>query len=94
MNMNGMARGYMACNLSVEDFLIHVAKVTEAQLKEWDGEYEVILMKLANYELVIKINELNYYVTLSQKELHCLQKKDPFALDRKIWNWSDKGSQL
>jgi hypothetical protein len=75
----------MARNLGVEDFLIYVAKITEYQLKEWDGEYEVILMKIANYELIIKKNEKDYHVNLSETELHSLQKKDPFALDRKIW---------
>jgi hypothetical protein len=90
MNMNGMARAYMARNLRIEDFLIHVAKVTERQLKEWDDEYEVILMKIANYELIIKKDEKDYLVNLSETGLHRLQKKDPFALDRKIWRELEK----
>ncbi|MGG3800925.1 hypothetical protein [Metabacillus fastidiosus] len=85
MNINSFVRSYTAQNLNGEDFLEHVANLIERQLKEWDSVFEVIVKKFANYELIIKTNELSYYVDLSENELNYLQQKDPFALDQKVW---------
>jgi len=57
----------------------------EKQLQEWDPNFEVFLMKLSNYELMIKNGEAYYYVELTEQELDFLQNKSPFSLDRKIW---------
>lgn len=85
MNINNLARSYTAKNLNGEDFLKHVANLIERQLKEWDSVFEVIVKKFVNYELIIKTNELDYHVDLSENELYFLQQKGPYALDRKVW---------
>ena len=54
MNFSGVVRGYMSKSFSSERFILHVADTIEKQLKEWNPLYEVFLMKLKNYEVVIK----------------------------------------
>lgn len=85
MNINGIARSYMARHQGGEEFIKHVADLMERQLKEWNEDYQVFLMKYSYYELSIKNNERYYYVQLSEMELEMLKKKDPYALDRKLW---------
>lgn len=85
MNISGVIRGYITKTMIVEEFIVHVATLMEKQLKEWDENYEVYVMKLADYELVIKNNEKYYEVTLCEDEIEYLQNKSPFALDRKLW---------
>lgn len=85
MNVSGVLRGIMTKHLDNEDFLFHVATIIEQQLKEWDERYEVYLMKMRNYELVVKQDEHYYHVYLSEQELQTLQQSGPFALDRNIW---------
>ncbi|WP_062050456.1 hypothetical protein [Bacillus sp. JCM 19034] len=85
MNMNGFARKYMTKNKTHEEFLMHVADVIERQLREWDESCEVYVMKMNNYELVVKCNLEYYHVLLSDKELITLQKQAPYELDRFIW---------
>jgi hypothetical protein len=85
MNVNGYARGLMSRNMDGEKYLEHIAKIMELQLKEWDEEYEVMVMKLVNYEWVINNKDIFYHVELSDQDLQVLQKKDPFAIDRKLW---------
>lgn len=86
MNINGPGRGYMARSKSGEEFLLHIAQVIELQLKEWSEDYEeVIVMKLADYELIVRNKEDYYHVQLSPEEIESLQKKSPFSLDQKVW---------
>ncbi|WP_318502437.1 hypothetical protein [Bacillus sp. T3] len=85
MNINGVAREYMARFQSGEEFFKQVADQIERQLKEWDPQYEVFLMRFSYYELVIKNGEQYYNIQLTYSELDSLQKKAPYALDRKIW---------
>jgi hypothetical protein len=85
MNMMGFLRGYMSKNYSSEKFIKHVSDIIEKQLQEWDLNYEVFLMKLTNYELMIKNGETYYHLEISEQELNFLQNKSPFSLDRKIW---------
>ena len=85
MNSSVVIRGWMSNCLSGEEFIKHVAGVIERQLKEWDDHYEVFLMKLAYYEVIIKNGETYYHADLSEQELETLQKKSPFSLDRNIW---------
>jgi endo-beta-N-acetylglucosaminidase D len=75
----------MSKGLSGEEFIKHVAKIMEKQLKEWDDQYEVFLMKLVNYEFMIKNGNTYYNVELSEHELQFLQNKSPFSVDRKVW---------
>ncbi|OLO28587.1 hypothetical protein BTR23_17805 [Alkalihalophilus pseudofirmus] len=85
MDINGMARAYMVRNHSSEEFLLHVANVIERQLKEWNDAYEVMVMKLENYEVVVKEKEKFYHVHLNEQEIEGLQKQGPYELDRKVW---------
>lgn len=85
MNINGFARNYMARYLNGEEFLKHVATLIERQLKEWNQKYEVFVMKLINYEVIIKNLDAYYYVQLSESEICLLQKSGLYEVDRKIW---------
>lgn len=85
MNISGVIRGYMSKNMNVEEFIVHVATLMEKQLKEWDENYEVYVMKLADYEFVVKNNDTYYGVDISEDEIDFLQNKSPFALDKKLW---------
>ncbi|WP_102029022.1 hypothetical protein [Salirhabdus sp. Marseille-P4669] len=86
MNASGMIRGYLAKNQSREQFLHFVLSTIEKQLKEWDEDYKVMLLKLRNYELIVQNGKEIYNVTISEEELEYLQSKSPFSLDRKIWD--------
>ncbi|MDQ0484049.1 hypothetical protein [Guptibacillus hwajinpoensis] len=90
MNSNGFIRGLMAKDYSREKFLLHVADVIERQLKEWSEVYEVMVMKLVNYEFVVKMDNRYYEVVISEKELDTLQATAPFALDRFVWKELEK----
>ena len=90
MNSNGFARGLMAKNINEEEFIKHVASVIERQLKEWDEKYEVMVIKGVHYEFVVNHNDDFYHLQLSQQDIHELQKKSPYALDRKIWQELEK----
>lgn len=86
MNISGAARNYMAKYFNEEDFLIHVSKTIERQLLEWDDSYKVMIMKLENYLWTARNGINDYELELSENEIKVLQKKEPYALDRKIWN--------
>lgn len=90
MNINGFARGYMANNHSAEEFIKHVLEEMEQQLLEWDHNYEVFLLKLSYYEIMVKKEDHYYNVKLSENEVVSLQKKGPFQLDRKVWKELEK----
>ena len=90
MNRNGFARGLMAKNYSGEKFLLHVSDVIERQLKEWNDAYEVMVMKLVDYEFVVKKDNGYYELMISEKELDTLQATAPFALDRHVWKELEK----
>ncbi|TKD72185.1 hypothetical protein [Pseudalkalibacillus hwajinpoensis] len=83
MNCNGFTRGLMAKNYSGEKFLLHVCDVIERQLNEWSDDFEVMVMKLVDYELVVKKENKYYEMTLSEKDIETLQNKFPFSLDRR-----------
>ena len=85
MNINGFARNYMARYLSGEEYLMHVATLIERQLKEWNQNYELFVLKLYNYEVIINNQDDYYYVQLSESELHSLQKSGSYEVDRKVW---------
>jgi glucose-6-phosphate 1-dehydrogenase len=90
MNINGFARGYMSNNHSGEEFIKHVVEEIEQQLIEWDHNYEVFLLKLSYYEIMVKKEDHYYHVKLSENEVNSLQKRGPFQLDRKIWKELEK----
>jgi hypothetical protein len=90
MNINGFARGYMANNHSTENFIKHVVEEIEQQLLEWDHNYEVFLLKLSYYEIMVKKEDDYFHVKLSEKEVNSLQKRGPFQLDREIWKELEK----
>lgn len=90
MDVNGETREYMARNMSREEFIKYVATAIEHQLKEWDENYEVFLMKLKKFEFMINNGEHYYHVILSENELDALQKSSPFELDRKVWRELEK----
>lgn len=92
MNVSGVMRGYLCKSFKGEKFLLHVAETMEKQLKEWDPQYEVFLMKLANYELMIKKGETYYHVLLSEQEIEIL--RGPSHLTEKSgWNCKTKAFQ-
>lgn len=85
MNINCDARSYVARNQSCEEFLKYVGNVIEQQLKEWNVDYEVLIMKFGDYVVVIK-NSVQYYrVSLAEEELEHLLKSGIYQLDRKVW---------
>ena len=76
----------MAKKVSSERFLIHVSTKIERQLQEWDATYQVCLMKLKDYQLMIRYGtEHKYSLTIKETELKDYQKEAPYALDRYIW---------
>ncbi|TYR72597.1 hypothetical protein FZC79_22230 [Rossellomorea vietnamensis] len=85
MQTNGMARGYMVRVMKGEDFLKHVAETIERQLKEWDVTYVVILMKLKDYEMVIRNGNQENQVVLTEQEIQLLQNTGLYQLDNRIW---------
>ncbi|MCM3571430.1 hypothetical protein [Neobacillus mesonae] len=90
MNINGFTRGLMAHNYNSEKYLLHVAGCVERQLIEWDPQYEMLVMKFKNYEIVIKNVERDYHLQISEEEAASLQKISPFKLDQKIWRELEK----
>jgi hypothetical protein len=85
MQINRMVRSYMMQIMDSEDFLKHVAETVERQLHEWDVSYKVLVMKLRDYELVIKNADQDYQVKLSEQEVQVLPSTGLFKLDYKIW---------
>lgn len=87
MNINGVARGYMARNLCAEEFLKKVGEMVECQLKEWDLHYELNIMKLkrASYELEIRNQDDYYRVPLSTFDIRYHQNSGAYQLDKRIW---------
>lgn len=69
---------------------MHVADVIERQLKEWSVVYEVMVMKLSDYKIVVKKDNRYYELVISEKELDTLQATAPFALDRFVWKELEK----
>ncbi|MDQ0257052.1 hypothetical protein J2S74_004497 [Evansella vedderi] len=86
MNTTGFIRGLMSKNVSNEDYLKHVTSTVEQQLQEWDPEYKVFVMKLSNYEIIVKKEFQYYQLSLPETELSALQNKSPYSLDKKIWS--------
>ncbi|MBU9714923.1 hypothetical protein [Evansella tamaricis] len=85
MNTTGFIRGLMSKNLSNDEFLKCISQTIEHQLQEWHEDYSVFIMKLANYEIVVKRENVYYNVSLSAAELDYLQNRSPYSLDFKIW---------
>ncbi|WP_338448121.1 hypothetical protein R4Z09_17970 [Niallia oryzisoli] len=85
MEINGPERRSLAQNMTLEDFFIHVATDIERQLKEWDIDYEVMVMKLEDYEFIVKYHEAYCEISFSENIIKTLQRKDPYEIDRKIW---------
>lgn len=85
MNSIGDERGYIVKSLSVQEFFHHVVGCVERKLKEWDSEYQVYIVKLADYNLIVKKGCYTYSVDLSEEEIESLQKCGGYALDREIW---------
>lgn len=90
VNINGYARTLKARDFNVEKFLLYVAECIEWQLKEWDQQYEVLVMKLQDYQLIVKYGERDYSVKLSEEEAFLLQKTSPYRLDQEIWKGLEK----
>lgn len=85
MNINGFARSIMSKQADNEKFLKLVATCIERQLQEWDKNYEVIVMKMKDYEFTIRNKETEYCLQLSENEAALLQQQGPYRLDRRIW---------
>lgn len=85
MNINAIARGMMTKRCTPDDFIQHVASMIEYQLKEWDEEYEVFLMKFQDYQLVVKRRNLYYDVFMTEEAIAEMQAHGAFTLDRVIW---------
>ncbi|RIW28907.1 hypothetical protein D3H55_20260 [Bacillus salacetis] len=85
MQINRMVRSYMVQIMNSEDFLKHVAETVERQLNEWDVSYKVLVMKLRDYELVIKNLDQEFQVKMTDQEVHVLHSTGLFKLDHKIW---------
>jgi len=72
-------------NTSVEEFFYDVASCVEIQLKDWDKDFHVYIVKLADYNLVVKHGPKNYNVNLNEEEMESLQKRGGNALHQEIW---------
>lgn len=87
MNVSGFIRGMMAKRFSVEDYLLKVAESIEYQLNEWEKGYELLVLKLADYEIwVKKDDEYIYELSISEGLAKELQNRSPFSLDRELWS--------
>lgn len=84
MNSSGLSRGMMSKSLKAEQFIIHVISCIEKEIQEWNPNFNVMLLKLQNYELFINGKE-SYQVTISESEARTLQHQSPYSLDRRIW---------
>lgn len=81
--------------MSSEELLRHIAELMEVQLKEWDKRFEVMVMKLVNYEWVVKFNDQFFHTEISDQEIEDLRKEGLFAIDRKLWkDIEQQGLQL
>lgn len=85
MNMKDFAREHIAKNKNEQEFFYHVVGCIEDQLREWDKEYRVYIVKLTDYNLVVKDGPKTYNVELSEEEIKSLQSRSSYALDREIW---------
>lgn len=85
MNTSGFTRGLMAKNMKSEDFLKHVGKCIEDQLKEWGSSYEVLILKLDHYYFTVIKEDQNFVLKITEEELQTRQENSPYSLDRKIW---------
>jgi len=85
MNTSGFLRGMMAKGTDPERFIIHVANCVERELKQWDENYRVVMMKLQNYEIYINYEDTSYHLTISEDELVELKQKGPYSLNQRIW---------
>ncbi|WP_087972083.1 hypothetical protein [Oceanobacillus rekensis] len=85
MNINGFARGYMSKNMKGQEFFTHVYGCIEHQLKEWDNDYYVNLVRIADYNLVVNKGSQTFHVMLTEEEIESLMKRGSYALDREIW---------
>ncbi|WP_147532958.1 hypothetical protein [Bacillus marasmi] len=95
MYVSSWIRAYMSRSMKNEEFLIRVANVVEQQLKEWDENYEVYVLKLKDYEFNVKNGDCYYDVMISEEELDSLQKQAPFSLDIKLWkDLEQKGVEI
>lgn len=83
MVVNGVIRSYISKSMKAERFIILLAKLIECQLQEWDRAYELILMKLPDYTMVVKNKDDSYEVTIAENELATLQKRSPYSLTEK-----------
>jgi hypothetical protein len=90
VNVNRFARSVMAKSYDGESFLVHVAEVMERQLKEWNEAYEVLVMKLIDYEVLVKKENRSYEILLTENAVLSLQQKSPYALDRYLWQELEK----
>lgn len=86
MNLESFIRSMMKDNenFSDEDFLNHVVDTLEAQLKEWDDNYLVELIKDDEYILVIHGVQMTHYLRITKKDITELRQKGDYALDRNI----------
>ncbi|MFB6468782.1 hypothetical protein ACE38V_18655 [Cytobacillus sp. Hz8] len=83
MIVNGVIRSYISKSMKAERFIFLVAELIESQLQEWDRAYELILMKQADYTIVVKNKVDSYEVTIAENELATLQKRSPYSLTEK-----------
>lgn len=86
MNINGMARGYMAKNMKPEPFLKQVTSVIERQLREFDDNASVEIRKMhGKFFVMVHYDEESYALMLTEEFISEHQQKSPYSLDRYVW---------
>ncbi|KKB34307.1 hypothetical protein [Bacillus thermotolerans] len=87
MNTSGMLRGYLAKVLDHENYFYHVMNCMEVQFHDW--EHETMLLfdwgHTKEIHATFIIDEHIYSLAINKEIVAALQRKNPYALDRYIW---------
>ncbi|MCP3738970.1 hypothetical protein [Rossellomorea sp. BNER] len=87
MNISGLLREYIINNLNEEKLLYHVSSCIEKQLKEWEPDSDIVLIRGAGeYIVLISYNRVVFEVKIPNWVIEAKKKRDLYSLDRYIWS--------
>lgn len=85
MYNNELAIRYRNKRMKGEEFFNHVYDCIKRQLLDWDKEYRVDFVKVADYNIIVNKESQTYNVVLTEEEIESLKKRGPYALDWEVW---------
>lgn len=87
MNANGMARGYMAKHMQIDDFIHHITACIKRELEDVNDQLSVALQDSnENYIWELRTTDSTYFALVPKQVAQQLKKQSPYALDRLIWD--------